>query len=69
MSGCVVKLESTFVGKTRCTSKQALQRFFDRINDAEFRPLPESADREKKALENQAAAAMQRMRAAGLIDP
>lgn len=65
--GETVKLETCFVGKTRCTSLAALKRFFDRINDSEVRPLPESADREKEALEMQALEAMQRMRAAGII--
>lgn len=68
VSGAKVKLETCFVGKTRFTSREALKRFFDRINDTEFRPLPESADREREVLEKQAAGAMQRMRAAGLIE-
>jgi hypothetical protein len=68
-TGQRVKLESVFVGGTRMTSKEALKRFFARRNDADFRAIPESAERERKQLDEQAAEAMQRMRAAGLIQP
>jgi hypothetical protein len=37
-SGMTVRLETVQIGGTRCTSKEALQRFFDRLQD---RRLPE----------------------------
>jgi hypothetical protein len=69
VSGRTVTLETVFIGGTRMTSKQALARFIARRNDAEFKPMTESAERERTYLEKQAAEAMQRMRAAGLIGP
>ncbi len=66
-SGRRVKLETVYVGGTRMTSEAALQRFFDRLNDVEYIPVPESAERERQRLEQQSEEAMQRMRATGMI--
>jgi hypothetical protein len=68
-SGRRVKLVTTFVGGTRMVSMAALKRFFEQRNDVEYKPLPESAEREKKYLEEQAAESIRRMRAEGLIKP
>jgi hypothetical protein len=66
-SGRNVKLETMFLGGTRMTSSEALKRFFERKNDVEFKPLPESEERERKRLEEQAAESMERMRESGMI--
>ena len=69
VSGKRVKLETVFVGRTRMTSMAALKRFFARLNDVEYMPLPESAESEQKALEEQAAESLRRMQSKGLIGP
>jgi hypothetical protein len=66
-SGRIIKLESAFVGSTRVTSLEALRRFFERRADVEFKPLPESDEKERKRLEEQAAESMERMRSIGMI--
>jgi len=35
-----VKLETLKVGGTLCTSREALQRFFDRLTEADQNPVP-----------------------------
>jgi hypothetical protein len=45
-SGCRgVILESIQIGGTRCTSKEALQRFFDRLSADRSAPVPAPAPR------------------------
>ncbi|MBV8232878.1 MAG: DUF1580 domain-containing protein [Planctomycetaceae bacterium] len=40
-AGCRgVRLETVQVGATRCTSREALQRFFERLSQADGREIP-----------------------------
>ena len=68
-SGRIIKLKTVFVGATRLTCLAWMKEFQAARNDVEYMPLPESAERELKHLDQQAAESMRRMRASGLIDP
>ena len=50
------------------TSLANLMRFFQKRKDLDYKPLPETAEREQKALDEQAAEALRRMRSSGQID-
>ena len=66
-SGQIVKLETTFVGGTRMTTRAALQQLFARRSDLDYKSLPESTERQQRQLESQAAESIRRMKSAGLV--
>lgn len=57
-AGCKgVVLESIQVGGSRCTSREAAQRFCEALSGAESRPQPISHERRQKAVEAELAKA------------
>jgi hypothetical protein len=61
-----IRLETVQIGGTRCTSREALQRFFDALTaQAEHRPVPQSA-RTTVARRKQIAEAERRLAQAGI---
>ncbi len=71
-SGCRgVILESLQVGGTRCTSHEALARFFDRLTHADGGPLPIRSLAERRRASEKAAAELARygIDAQGFSDP
>ena len=67
-SGRRVKLETEMVGGTRVTSLEALSRFFERLDDVEYRPLPDSESRRNARLRRQADNAIDQLKALGMLD-
>ena len=67
-SGLRVKLETELVGGTRVTSVEALARFFERLDDIEYRPLPESQKRRENRLEKRANIAIAELKKRGMLD-
>jgi len=64
-SGRIIRLEIIRVGGTNCTSMEALNRFFDRLNDIE--PVDPSKPRKQALLERQAREAEKILRQRGLL--
>lgn len=67
-SGDRVYLETEFVGGTRITSSEALERFFARKNDCSYRTPTFAEERQRKGLEREAEQAMSRLRKLGMCD-
>ena len=67
-SGKRVFLETEFVGGTRVTSVEALERFFARKRDCYYEPLTFKREREQKALQREAEQAVSRLRDRRMID-
>jgi len=67
-SGRRVKLETELVGGTRITSKEALVRFFERLDDLVYRPIPESENRLQRRLKQQSEQAVESLRSMGMLD-
>ena len=67
-SGKKIYLEATWIGGTRFTSKEALQRFFQRKQDVEYIPLPPTQEKQQKQLKQQANEALKFLQAEGLVN-
>lgn len=67
-SGARVVLETEFVGGTRVTSLEALERFFRHKNDVGYRPLSVDESRKERALALESEQALARLRALGVLD-
>jgi hypothetical protein len=64
-SGLIVRLEIWKVGGTNCTSKEALTRFLDRLNDTE--PVDPPRTLKQAAFDKQAEVAKEILRERGII--
>jgi hypothetical protein len=67
-SGRRIILETELVGGTRITSREALARFFERLDDLEYRPIPESEIRSQRRLKRQSEQAIESLRSMGMLD-
>ena len=67
-SGQRIVLETEFVGGTRVTSREALERFFARKNDCDYQPLTFDQERQQKSLEREAEQAVARLRERRMLD-